>query len=1050
MNKHILKAYQLLCAHVLKICCGVTIALLSMTNPAFSQLPFGFTLNKLTGNVINGGTDMAHAPDGRIFITELSGALKVLKNGVVSTVTTVPRATGSEQGLLGITLHPDFASNGKLYIFYTNAAGTVHYLDMLVISATNTVSSTTRIMQFDPILNGAHNGGALLFKDGLLYVAIGESNVPEEATKLDTYRGKILRLTEDGQPAPGNPYYNEAGASRQKRSIWAIGMRNPWKMALDPVSKKIFVINVGGGWEEINDVTSPDPLKNYNYGWDQRGQSNTEQDANTILPVFAYRHDNWGCAITSGVFFNPPVTNYPAQYRNRFFFTDYCSDWLRSIDASTPTTAYTELSNDGFTRVLGASVGIDGNLYYINYGDNGSIMRLEYNNVLVPSIVNDPVSQTAFVQDAVTFNVNSSGAVPFTYQWQKNGVNISGATAVSYSIASVALADSGNYRVIVTNANGKDTSANAKLTVKPFNAKPVVHITSPATSFTWAVGDSVRFSGTATDTEEGTLPASAYRWEVLFFHKESPTDEHSHPSTLLPQGVKSGSFAADNQGEHSPNVWLRLYLTVTDATGRKGIDSVDIQPKKVTLTADANIKGLDLVLGDEYPTPISGVFVVNSEFVLEAITPQILRDTTFVFSSWSNGGAGLQRLRVPNVNTSYKATYTVSSTLQNPYRAQPATIPGKIEIEDFDRGGEGIAYHDASTANQGNQYRPNEGVDLENCSEGGFNIGYVATGEWLEYTVNVTAAGAYTFTARVANPGAAKPFHAELDGQNITGNITVPTTGGFQAWQDVTATTPALTAGVHVLRISLDAADYNINYVTFSNGTTPPVGDTTTPPTTNPGTNLALNKKAYAYSLENGPGMGADKAVDGNQGTRWSSAFVDPNYMFVDLGAVYNISQVKIYWENAFGKNYEIQVSNDTINWSRVKQVIGNTTVLNDFTGLTASGRYVRIYGTVRNTQYGYSINELEVYGTAAGSLAYMPEVNADIVKVYPNPAYSTLTISGAKNVRRFTVINLSTSQSTKMESTNGTLNVSNLPAGTYLVEFKDGNKVVRKKFVKL
>jgi hypothetical protein len=296
----------------------------------------------------------------------------------------------------------------------------------------------------------------------------------------------------------------------------------------------------------------------------------------------------------------------------------------------------------------------------------------------------------------------------------------------------------------------------------------------------------------------------------------------------------------------------------------------------------------------------------------------------------------------------------------------------------------------------------------------------------------------------VANPGAAKTFHAELDGVNISGNIPVPTTGGFQAWQTVSVTTPALTAGVKVLRIALDATDFNVNYVTFSNGS----GDTTVP---GGGTNIALNKPTTVSSIENG-GMVGSNAVDGSQTSRWSSAFSDPQYIFVDLGAVYNINEIKIYWENAYGKNFEVQVSNDSTNWVQVKSVTGNATLLNDYTGLTATGRYVRIYGTVRNTQYGYSINELEVYGTlsSASSLAYIPETKADAVKLYPNPVYSTLTIGGVKNAHIFNIINLSTSQVTKMESTNGTLNVGRLPAGTYIVEFKDGNKIVRKKFVKL
>src|SRR3954467_10230453 len=110
MKRNLLKVYQLLCA--------VTICLFLAANPAYSQLPAGFIQKKLTGDVINEATAMVHAPDGRIFIAERSGKVKVLQNGVVSTVHTVSTTTASEQGLLGIALHPQFATNGKCYIFY--------------------------------------------------------------------------------------------------------------------------------------------------------------------------------------------------------------------------------------------------------------------------------------------------------------------------------------------------------------------------------------------------------------------------------------------------------------------------------------------------------------------------------------------------------------------------------------------------------------------------------------------------------------------------------------------------------------------------------------------------------------------------------------------------------------------------------------------------------------------------------------------------------------------------------------------------------------------
>ncbi|RFM33960.1 PQQ-dependent sugar dehydrogenase [Chitinophaga silvisoli] len=1104
--------------------------------PAYSQLPSAFVLKQLSGKNINEATALAHAPDGRIFIAERGGNVKVYQNGTVTTVHSVSTTTANEQGLLGITLHPQFATNGQFYIFYTNAASTVHYLDRVTINAANQVTATTRIMEFDPIINGFHNGGAILFKDNYLYVAIGESNSPAEATKLDTYRGKILRLTDAGQPAPGNPYYNTPGASRQQRSIWAIGMRNPWKMALDPVSGKIYVVNVGGNYEEIDDVTAPDSAKHYNYGWDGKGQSGPEQPDSTIAPVFAYPHDGWGCAITSGVFFNPTNTKYPAEYKNRFYFSDWCADWFKSIDPGNPGAGATTFSTTGFRSVLGTSVGLDGNIYFVYYGTGGSLYRLEYDTTQLPVIVNQPQSQSIVSGDPVAFSVTSSGALPLTYQWQKNGVNIAGATADTFLIAAVAAADAANYRCIVSNSAGKDTSDNAKLTVLPFNARPVPHISAPLSTRTWNVGDTIHFAGTATDAEDGTIPAAKYQWEVRFYHQDGPNNQHYHPGPAVPNGVTAGTFIADNGGETSPNVWLRIMLTVTDSQGRTGVDSLDIIPNKVNITAASSIPGLQLILGAQNTAPFTKTLVVNTPISLEAVTPQVLNGKFYEFASWSNGGAASQVIRVPAKDSTFTATYTPGANLQNPYFATPTPIPGKIEIENFDLGGEGIAYHDNSTGNAGNQYRTTEDVDLENCAEGGFNIGYVAAGEWLEYTIDVTTAAQYTLSVRVANPGAAKTMHVELDGQNISGNITVPATGGFQAWQTVSVTTPVLSKGVKVLRVSLDATDFNVNYLTFAlagsiegpvvsltspaNNTTFSAGENieidaavsdatgavtnvefyqgatkigedadapytftwtnapagtyslTAKATDNQGlsatsipvsitvsngssSNLALNKNVTVSGNENGVTMPGSAAVDGDINTRWSSAFEDPSYIYVDLGARYNISEVKITWENAKGKDYLVQVADTVGNWHNLKTVTGNNDLINDHTGLTGAGRYVQVYGTARTTGYGYSIFELEVYGNSAARIAnYTLPTTANAsqkaFRIYPNPVYNYLTISGISGDGLFNIVNVASGQNSYLRSEDGKIDVSRLTPGTYIIQFKDGEKKINRKFIKL
>jgi len=146
---------------------------------------------------------------------------------------------------------------------------------------------------------------------------------------------------------------------------------------------------------------------------------------------------------------------------------------------------------------------------------------------------------------------------------------------------------------------------------------------------------------------------------------------------------------------------------------------------------------------------------------------------------------------------------------------------------------------------------------------------------------------------------------------------------------------------------------------------TPTRTNTPAPPTATPtpGGNLALNKPATSSSNEN-TSLTPNLAVDGNTGTRWSSAFSDPQWIQIDLGATHTINHVILRWEAAYGKSYQIQTSPDATAWTTIYSTTTGTGGVNDLTGLSGSGRYIRMYGTVRGTQYGYSLWEFEVYGT--------------------------------------------------------------------------------------
>jgi mannan endo-1,4-beta-mannosidase len=161
------------------------------------------------------------------------------------------------------------------------------------------------------------------------------------------------------------------------------------------------------------------------------------------------------------------------------------------------------------------------------------------------------------------------------------------------------------------------------------------------------------------------------------------------------------------------------------------------------------------------------------------------------------------------------------------------------------------------------------------------------------------------------------------------------------------------------------------------------------------GINLAYNRPVSVSSTENATNVGS-KAVDANGTTRWSSLYSDTQWIYVDLGATYNISRVKITWEAAYGKNYYLETSPDGSTWTNLKTITNNTSLINDHTGLSRSARYVRIYCTARGTTYGYSIFEFEVYGTAGGRMISNETEVTDhtMLSAYPNPAHGEATIS--------------------------------------------------------
>jgi glucose/arabinose dehydrogenase len=638
-------------------CVQLCIALFLLLSYAQGQtLPANFQRVQVTASLSN-PTAMAFTPDGRVLICQQGGQLRVVKNGSLLSTPAVSLSvnTSGERGLIGVAVDPNFASNQFIYLYYTHTSGPHNRLSRFTMTG-DVAGSETTILDL-PTLSGIyHNGGGLAFgNDGKLYVAVGENQVGSNAQNLDTYLGKLLRINSDGTVPTGNPFTGGAARSR----VWAYGLRNPFTIASDPVSGKIFVNDVGNAtWEEINDATTG----GRNFGWPDKEGMCTSGCSGFTNPIYVYatnRNDpppaGQGCAINGGTFFNGAISNYPATYNGRYFFLDYCGSWIDNINPASATPTRSGFGTGLGTGLVYIKQGTDGNLYYMSR-DNNALYRIIYSGTQAPVITTQPQSITISQGNTATFSVTATGNPAPTYQWRKNGTNISGATSATYTITNVQPSHAGTYSVVVTNSAGSVTSSNATLTVTQPNTSPVATITSPANGALFRAGTTINFTGTATDAEDGTLPVANYEWWVDFHHAN-----HIHPGPAITDGVSSGSFPIDAEGHVETDIWYRLYLVVRDAQGARDTTYVEIFPVLSTLNLRSVPSGLQIRLNDvPVTTPYTTPSLSGMVRPIQAISPQTVNGTTYLFDFWEHGGAASQNITITDNEATYTAHFKVA------------------------------------------------------------------------------------------------------------------------------------------------------------------------------------------------------------------------------------------------------------------------------------------------------------------------------------------------------------------------------------------------------
>lgn len=349
-----------------------------------ASVPQGFT-DTIVARNFERPSAMTALPDGRVLVLQATGVVRILKqDALLPTPFHVVANTDSsnERGCLGITADPAFATNGYVYLYCTVSDGAASSNRVIRVTAQGDVAADQTVLrQLPPVPEGVrwHMGGGLRFgPDGKLYVGVGSHEdlrpAPDVANSQDLSNpfGKVLRLNADGSVPADNPFSGTQGADA---SIYAYGLRNPYGINFSQQGR-MFINDVGaGGWEEVNEGEA-----GANYGWtDVEGPSNDPAYKN---PLYAYQHVNNACAITGTIFYNPAASRFPTQYRDAYFYVDFCDGQIRALLASDRSQPVQFAS--GLDSAVALTVAPNGSLYYLNsdyvQGGQGSVGRITYND----------------------------------------------------------------------------------------------------------------------------------------------------------------------------------------------------------------------------------------------------------------------------------------------------------------------------------------------------------------------------------------------------------------------------------------------------------------------------------------------------------------------------------------------------------------------------------------------------------------------------------------------------------------------------------------------
>ncbi len=621
----------------------LTLCVFVLSGPAARAQTFadsGFVAETLTTLPPYKPVGLAFAPDGRIFIWQEHGIVRIFKNGALLPTPFINLGdrvnTLGDRGLLGLALDPNFSSNGYVYLLYTYEEGhnpsspepKTARLTRVTANPTNTdvALSGSEVIILGSIGNGpcsdypvgadcipsdgdSHTIGTLRFApDGKLFVGIGDGasytfadSLALRAQDLNSYSGKILRINSDGTAPGDNPFDDGTNSIRSK--VYSYGLRNPYRFSLHPVTGELYLADVGwNDWEEINRG------RGANFGWpcfEGHGpqtdyQAEFEQcrqlpQSVVTPPLYTYSHAEGNSAI-GGFFYN--ATQFPAQYRGNYFFADYGGQFIRrmTFDAGGHMLGVQTFATD-VEAPVSLEPGPDGALYYISLS-TGQVRRILYNAPVAKA-----TATPLWGYSPLNVSFSSSGSLdpnggPLTYLWEFGD----GATSTLPNPAHVYTATgvrTFNAKLTVTNSQSRTASDTVTVTVG--STPPTATILSPANGTFVIPGETINYQGMATDPDQ-TLPAGALSWAVLLHH-----NNHVHPhSTASGTG---GSFTVEEHGEGT--YAYEIVLTATDSSGLTHTASITLPVISIQVPSPWATRDIGSVGTTGSATYLNGTFTLH-------------------------------------------------------------------------------------------------------------------------------------------------------------------------------------------------------------------------------------------------------------------------------------------------------------------------------------------------------------------------------------------------------------------------------------------------------